>query len=130
MWLNLQKKPCVITRDELIGILLQDYQSQLVDSFEFQHNNRKRIRPILSAAITYLYEFILPPHHGPIQRPLAVSQREEDLYNQLIIKIGVGSLTAYKIIERLIDLQRESSSNASREELLEVIIQEWDKDIK
>jgi hypothetical protein len=120
-----------IQREDVITGLLQDYQSQLVDSFEFQHKNRKRMRPVLAAAFIYLlYEFIWRPSHGPAQRKPAASQREVDLYDQLIIKIGVGIPIVYKIIESLIDLQRELNPDASREELLEIIIREWDKDTK
>lgn len=119
----------VTSRQDMTQFLLQEYQRQLNDNLDFQVNNKRRVSPVVVAAITYIYEILFPPHHGPVPTPSAKTARERELYNSLMLKIGVGRNLAYKIIERIIALEREYYPTASPDTILEIIINEWDKDI-
>jgi hypothetical protein len=111
-------------RDDAIRDLLFEYQRLINDNFELLHNRKKRIPPTLVVARHFVRSKI--GHYVPRPPPpLPASQRGDDLYQQLLKKIGF-----FEAIEELIDLEREFEPDASLEELLDKINRDWDLDIE
>jgi hypothetical protein len=94
----------------------------LSKNYDFLHNRRKRIPPTLVAAMYFiLLKFGRIIQHPPLPAP----QAENELYQQLLRKIGFSD-----VIEQLIQLEREFDPDASREKLLEKINSDWDLDME
>jgi len=111
-------------RNDAIQALLRDYQGLFNEIFYLLQNNKKHIPPTLVAARHFiLLKFGRIISYPPPPSPL--TQREDELYKELLRKIGF-----FEVIEQLIELEREFEPEASREKLLEKISRDWDLDIE
>ena len=105
--------------------ILQKHREQLQAHFDYLNKDKKRIPPTLVASLFYLYKKLNPSHSVYSEVPKPATDREKILYEELLDKIGF-----FEVIEQLIEMEKEFHPISSREELLEIINQEWDKDIK
>jgi len=68
---------------------------------------------------------LTPSHSIYYDVPTPVTEREKQIYAELLKKIGF-----YEVIEQLIELEKRFNPNGNREEWLEQLNLEWDLDIK
>jgi len=105
--------------------LIQAYREQLADAMtSLQKFKNLRRKPTIVAAYNFLtrqyVRFVPPP------TPVPATPTERKLYETLLAKVGNLSET----VERLIELEREHSPEATRETLLAQILRNWDRDMR
>ena len=102
----------------------QDHYNELKNVQHDLQAKNLRVPPTLVASIFYTYKMLIPSHsvYPPVPEP--ETKRERKLYNELLAKVGF-----FEVIEQLIELENEYQPTATREELLQTINDEWDKDI-
>jgi tetratricopeptide (TPR) repeat protein len=103
---------------------LGDYKNKLENKREYLKRHKKRIPYTLVAAIFYLYKMITPSHSAYRTVPTPATDREKEVYDTILKKV-----VFFEVIEQLVELEKESTPTASREELLERINLEWDEEI-
>ena len=103
---------------------LRYYYDELNKTFEYLRGQKTKIPPTLVAAIFYIYKTLAPSHSVYRSVPSPETDEEKRIYKELIEKIGF-----FEVIEQLVDIERDFEPTASREEILEKINEEWDKDV-
>ena len=106
-------------------LIIHKLRKRLSQHYSTLRGNQKRIPPTLVATLFYLYKNLAPSHSVYSEVPKPATDREKMLYEELLNKIGF-----FEVIEQLIAMEQEFNLAASREELLEIINREWDKDVK
>ena len=81
--------------------------------------------PTLFAAVFYIYRILTPSHSIYYDVPTPVTEREKQIYAELMKKIGF-----YEVIEQLIELEKRFNPEANREELLAKVNLDWELDIR
>lgn len=109
-------------RDDAIKALLLDYQRFLKDQLEYLQKNKLPIRPTIVAAIYYIDQII--SHRLYPTPPKPETDRERELYTYLL-----SSIEMPEVIEKLVALKGELYPQLSREELLQLIVEDWEQDI-
>ena len=105
--------------------ILQKHREQLTQHYNYLQDNQQKIPPTLVASLFYLYKTLAPSHSVYSQTPEPATGKEKTIYEELLKKIGF-----FEVIEQLVALEQAFNPMATREELLEIINLEWDKDIK
>jgi hypothetical protein len=77
------------------------------------------------ATIFYIYKILIPSHSVYRTIPTPATVREKTAYEELLRRVG-----SFEVIEQLVEMEQEFLPQASRQELLEKIIRDWDLDIK
>ena len=103
---------------------LRAFHNQLQEIYDNLKEQNKRIPPTLVAAIFYVYKTITASHsvYSPVPPP--ETDREKEIYAELLEKIRF-----FEVIEQLVALAQEFEPTANREEILEKINLEWDRDL-
>jgi tetratricopeptide (TPR) repeat protein len=114
----------IITVADSSKSLLRDYKTKLENDIEYLKRQKKRVRPTVIAKVIYISKILTPAHSVYPKVPDPQSAREEKLYKELINKVGF-----FEIIAKLEAMEREFSPTATREEVLDRINSEWDKDV-
>jgi hypothetical protein len=104
--------------------ILLKHKEQLQEHYDLLYANKQRIPPTLVASLFYLYKALIPSHSVYKIIPKPSTDEEKKIYEELFRKIGF-----FEIIEQLLELEKEYNPTASREKLLNIINQEWDKDV-
>ena len=103
---------------------LQEHHDELKNIYNDLRGKNIRVPPTLVASIFYTYKMLAPSHSVYSAVPEPETRKEKKLYNELLAKVGF-----FEVIEQLVELERERQPTATREELLQTINEEWDKDI-
>lgn len=104
---------------------LQKYYIDLKNRLENLRLQQKRVPPTLVATIFYIYKILIPSHSVYRTIPTPATVREKTAYEELLRRVG-----SFEVIEQLVEMEQEFLPQASRQELLEKIIRDWDLDIK
>jgi hypothetical protein len=103
--------------------ILQAYRQQLIEASDNVFKTRRRIPPSIIVAFFYLTRQIQHmPYPAP---PVPATPREARLYAALLARVRMS-----EAIERLVQLESEFSPGADRADLLERIIDFWDRDMR
>lgn len=116
----LEKHP---DQENAMKAILLAFRKILKDQFELLRKNKDLTKPGLLAAIFHIDSLVSHRIYPP--PPASETKAEEQLYKRLLDKINDPD-----VIEKLIHFELETNLEATREELLEKIINEWDRDIK
>jgi hypothetical protein len=103
---------------------LQYFHYELNKTYDLLREQKMRVPPTLVAARFYIYKLLAPSHSVYSKVPPAENEREKEIYDDLIKKVGF-----FEVIEQLVELEREFTPTASREEILKKINFEWDQEI-
>jgi hypothetical protein len=106
-------------------LLMQAYHDELKKRYDSLRSQKAKIPPTLVASIFHTYKMLTPSHSVYSRIPVPKTVREKTIYDDLIHKIGF-----FEVIEQLVELEGEFKPTATREELLELVEQEWDDDIE
>ena len=104
--------------------LLRHHKEKLENELEYLKRHKKDIPPTLVAAISYISRIITPAHIVYRKVPHPKTQREQEIYANLLAKV-----TFFEVIEKLVAIREENGPEFSREEILEKIDQEWDLEV-
>lgn len=120
-----------ILQDDIIATadspksLLQDLKTKLENQMEYLKRRKERIQPTMVAQVVYLSKIIRPAHSVYPRVPDPKTEHEKKVYEELLKKVGF-----FEIITQLEDLEQKFFPHATREELLDRINEEWDRDAK
>jgi len=115
----------VTTKDEMsIKSKLQLYHDELNNLYEQLKEQSIRIPYMLVASKFYIYKLLVPSHSVYSKVPPPETSKEKEIYDNLIKKVRF-----FEVIEQLIELERELTPTASREDLLERVNLTWDQEI-
>jgi len=114
----------IIAAGDASKSLLREYKLKLENEIEYRKRCRERVRPTIVAKDFYIYKILMPAHSVYSRVPDPKTEREKRIYNELINKVGF-----FEIIEKLEAFEREFSPTVTREELLDRINTEWERDV-
>jgi len=103
---------------------LRYFHYELNKNYELLREQKMRVPPTLVAARFYIFKLLAPSHSVYSKVPPPETNREKEIYDDLIKKIGF-----FEVIEQLVELERECDPLASREKILETINFAWDNEL-
>lgn len=109
---------------EVFKVRLKKFKDELEETYKYLREQKMQVPPTLVAAKFYIYKILTPAHSVYSRVPPPETDREREIYTDLIKKIGF-----FEVVEQLVELERVSEPLANREEILDKINAAWDKEI-
>jgi hypothetical protein len=109
-------------RDDAVKALLLEYHRYLKDQMDLMQKIGLPVNPTLVAAIFYIDKMMAHKLYPPPPKPK--TPEEERLYIYLLAQTG-----SPEAIEKLEFMKRETHPEVSREAILRMIVDDWNRDI-